>query len=498
MTTTVLKKSAPSRSFPSRQRKLGPAPFASFEDLSDDMESPLVEVMPPHVEEEAHSSSYSQHQPVTATSSSTGGGYSQPTSGLQTPSTPRIDISCASSSTPPSEDSDKELFQGGLGFAFHEEGTEELRSSTEELDLGQIADDIDSEEEKRQKREDKEELRRGSHPANIFSCRRKSSNNNYGGGAESSGGDDLLSRKPSAHTLFLDNLLSRHTRHASFGAGDNNYTRPGAISSLSAHSSGSTRGRSPSPHKMMLETSFCGSKPIPTKSMDIPDNDPLPQEVPLPLPQEVIIPPKSERSLSIKSIIIPHSTSPSPTHNNNNDSSRRPSSCGRRSVSPFKMMLETSFCGSKPIPTKSMEVPDYSPPSLEDTTPTQVTTAQVHYMGGGGEPCSPKSSDHWRPVTPKSWDGVLVADGAISPSESSPSQSTAKYVTTPNPAANLKLHTTNIFKYIRKKTNFISKKVSLNFNNDFFTGGLTQSQNKVQVVKFNKQKREEGEEGEWL
>jgi len=32
---------------------------------------------------------------------------------------------------------------------------------------------------------------------------------------------------------------------------------------------GSARGRSPSPHKMMLETSFCGNKPIPTKSMDM-------------------------------------------------------------------------------------------------------------------------------------------------------------------------------------------------------------------------------------
>jgi len=38
--STVLKKGAPSRSYPSRQRKLGPAPFASFEDLSDELESP--------------------------------------------------------------------------------------------------------------------------------------------------------------------------------------------------------------------------------------------------------------------------------------------------------------------------------------------------------------------------------------------------------------------------------------------------------------------------
>lgn len=40
--STVLKKGAPSRSYPSRQRKLGPAPFASFEDLSDELDSPGV------------------------------------------------------------------------------------------------------------------------------------------------------------------------------------------------------------------------------------------------------------------------------------------------------------------------------------------------------------------------------------------------------------------------------------------------------------------------
>lgn len=38
--SAVLKKGAPSRSYPSKQRKLGPAPFASFEDLSDELESP--------------------------------------------------------------------------------------------------------------------------------------------------------------------------------------------------------------------------------------------------------------------------------------------------------------------------------------------------------------------------------------------------------------------------------------------------------------------------
>jgi hypothetical protein len=184
------------------------------------------------------------HKTVTATSSTNtvtfAASYSAPTSGptsgLQTPSTPRIDISCASSSTPPSEDSasEKELFQGGLGFAFHEEGTEELRSSTEELDLGEV--DIDSEEERRRKRskdsnEMEEIFRRSSHPANIFT-RRKSSNAT---GYEDN--DDSPNRKPSAHSLFLDGLLSRPCRHASFGSADYG-GRPGAISSLSAHSSG--------------------------------------------------------------------------------------------------------------------------------------------------------------------------------------------------------------------------------------------------------------------
>jgi len=180
---------------------------------------------------------YRPHQSVTATSScstvtfgpSQSAPTSGPASGLQTPSTPRIDISCASSSTPPSEDSasEKELFQGGLGFAFHEEGTEEMRSSTEELDLGEC--EIDSEEEKKRKKKEiemEDVYRRSSHPANIFTRRKSSTTTD----------DDEAQRKPSAHSLFLDGLLSRPCRHASFGATD--YGRPGALSSLSAHSSG--------------------------------------------------------------------------------------------------------------------------------------------------------------------------------------------------------------------------------------------------------------------
>lgn len=185
--SAVLKKGAPSRSYPSRQRKLGPAPFASFEDLSDELDSPgvgggkiakfitsflasatslddtfhhlffnisEVSVMPEIKEdrsneqtaaglecqspiEDEQDTPLARHRNVTATSSTSTVTFapshsaptSGPTSGLQTPSTPRIDISCASSSTPPSDESasEKELFQGGLGLAFHEEAVDDLR-----------------------------------------------------------------------------------------------------------------------------------------------------------------------------------------------------------------------------------------------------------------------------------------------------------------------------------------------------------------------------------
>lgn len=255
---------------------------------------------------------------------------------------------------------------------------------------------------------------------------------------------------------------------------------------------GSIRGRSrsPSPHKMMLETSFCGCKPIPTKSMDVPDDSSSSSSKVVTKPQEQgevkvakrspkvpikIKPPstdqdypppeeKSARSLSIKSLTAPStSRSPDPpssptTSSTGGGDSRRPS-YGRRSVSPFKMVYETSFCGSKPIPTKSMEVPD-SPPKNKDGLPNDQdlsafllsqTTAQVHSSTSPRplSPSSPKSSDHWRPITPKSESELSPfpqtgGQGVSEESSPSISTSTAKYVSTPNP--NLKLQTSNIFK----------------------------------------------------
>ncbi|CAL8111009.1 unnamed protein product [Orchesella dallaii] len=480
--SAVLKKGAPSRSYPSRQRKLGPAPFASFEDLSDELESPghcqpgddssnKVSVLPEIKEDrlnervascqsptmmgmsgdgEETPNAVRAHRNVTATSSTSTVTFapsysaptSGPTSGLQTPSTPRIDISCASSSTPPSDESasEKELFQGGLGLAFHEEAVDDLRSSTEELDLGE--EEISSEEERRRKRLEEQEMRdseiyrRSSHPANIFS--RKSSV------PAAPPPPDDAQRKPSAHSLFLEGLLNRPCRHSSFGHGD--YMRPGAVSSLSTHSAGSgQRSRSPSPHKLMFETSFCGAKPIPTKSMEAESPPKDKNTAAAPVTVEVYsqqsiavvtaLPPLtptsrlSDDSMSLKSPKKPvtpgwerhpeleqvceaegpkdidsvsRSKTPlSPQPSSLGFDSRRPSA-GRRSVSPHNMLLETSFCGSRPIPTRSMEMesPPKELPDLGELLAEcnklaglssdmnaychkTVTTAQVHRHSSG-------------------------------------------------------------------------------------------------------------------
>lgn len=133
------------------------------------------------------------------------------------PSAPRIDISRASSSSRhDSRDSSPEvaLLAGEGGLCFREEGALELRSSTEELAFLE------------------------------------------GRGGESGRGDG---RRASDQP--------RHTRLASVGSHSSAVSEPagGRLSVVSGVS------RSPSPHRMLLETSFCGPRPL--------DGEP---EVPLP------------------------------------------------------------------------------------------------------------------------------------------------------------------------------------------------------------------------
>ncbi|KAJ8683859.1 hypothetical protein QAD02_019651 [Eretmocerus hayati] len=219
--------------FPSKhQRKLGPAPIASFEDLSDEVENNGEVTRMPGILEVA--------TPVT------------PASSLKTPSTPRIDISRASSSSHHEEDSnsrestpEKELLAGAvvpegctlqLGY---KEDTTDLRSSTEELELADPVNEQDRRRESRRMRRqrardhDETQSERGASIKLSHSERERKDSN--------------------CSEIVLLNISGRTSRLSSVGSAGSGVSGA-ALSVVSATSS-----RSPSPHKCLLETSFCGS-----------------------------------------------------------------------------------------------------------------------------------------------------------------------------------------------------------------------------------------------
>ncbi|XP_063588952.1 serine/arginine repetitive matrix protein 1-like [Penaeus indicus] len=212
-------------SFPSRQRRMGPAPLASFEDLSMDKttsdSSPEERTHLPDIGEETSTAT----TPVTPVAKTA----------LSVPASPRIRVSAASSSSPHETDSkestpEKELFSGYAKSGFCEDMAADLHSSTEELDA--------DEEEQQRKRRDRAcklaELERREEALRTAD----------------------LNRKGSSSSVLSDGLLPVTSGHSS------------RLSSLG--SIGSAR-RSPSPHKMLLETSFCGSRPIQQPSIDLED-----------------------------------------------------------------------------------------------------------------------------------------------------------------------------------------------------------------------------------
>ncbi|XP_063229308.1 uncharacterized protein LOC134534737 [Bacillus rossius redtenbacheri] len=240
------------------QRRLGPAPFASFEDLSDDLESPEEKSVAPQplpgIKEDVRMAADGtlMSPESTASGSLVGGGG---TGSLQTPSTPRIDISRASSSSHHDSNNsspERELFTGTgeasggakLGLGFKEEGTADLRSSTEELDYHEP-------ETKQEKMPNKKLLK-------------------YELEAQSE--KEAKERKDSAcsDVGFLS-ISGRTSRLSSVGSAASGGSAASHISHLSVVSglSRASSGRSPSPHKMLLETSFCGNKPIPSQSVDL-------------------------------------------------------------------------------------------------------------------------------------------------------------------------------------------------------------------------------------
>ncbi|KAL4705780.1 hypothetical protein ACJJTC_016374 [Scirpophaga incertulas] len=210
-------------------RRRGPAPIASFDhDGSDEVRPPsspeTKNFRLPEIHEDSSSAS--------ASGAAEGGGAeavaararSASTPGLA-PAAPRIDISRASSSShQDSRDSSPELALAGGGLGFREDGALDLRSSTEELAFLESA-------------------AAGAVPAPRRHSRKDSQ------------GSEAALLAVSGRTSRLSSVGSQCSAHSALSA----FSR---VSRLSVASGAS---RSPSPHKMLLETSFCGPKPIETE-----------------------------------------------------------------------------------------------------------------------------------------------------------------------------------------------------------------------------------------
>lgn len=165
---------------------------------------------------------------------------------LRQTTTPRIDISRASSSSHhDSRDSspEREIFDScdpnsaKLGLGFKEDGALDLRSSTEELDFQDV------QEKKKNK----------SKPQSPIAQ------------------DDTSNvRKDSqCSDIILLSISGRTSRLSSIGSQGSGQSRLSNASHLSVMSGQSGLSRSSSPHKMVLETSFCGTKPPDTGKLDV-------------------------------------------------------------------------------------------------------------------------------------------------------------------------------------------------------------------------------------
>lgn len=163
---------------------------------------------------------------------------------LTTPAAPRIDISRASSSSHhDSRDSSPELAlfagtgsedaRGRLELGFREDGALELRSSTEELAFLEGAPG---------------EPRPAAPPPPTISRRHS---------RKDSQGSEAALLAVSGRTSRLSSVGSQCSAHSALSA----FSHASRVSRLSVVSGVS---RSPSPHRMLLETSFCGPKPIET------------------------------------------------------------------------------------------------------------------------------------------------------------------------------------------------------------------------------------------
>ncbi|XP_066145821.1 uncharacterized protein [Euwallacea fornicatus] len=243
------------------QKRMGPAPFASFEDLSDEMESPgdkeiAVIRLPGISEQEVPSCGTSlegesrtrHHSGVSLIGNIRNSHSPSPSSLPHSPlpikmklaNTPRIDISRASSSSHhDSRDStpEREMFDCGdpntvkLGLGFKEDDALELRLSTEELDFHDVTETKSHKYKHRSASPEFDEL--------YINSNRKDSQ---------------------CSDVILLSISGRTSRISSIGSQGSAQSRLSNASHISIMSGQSAYSRCSSPHKTLLETSFCGNK----------------------------------------------------------------------------------------------------------------------------------------------------------------------------------------------------------------------------------------------
>lgn len=235
-----------------KQQRLGPAPFASF-DQSEDLSSPEskgYEPMP-----EIYEGSQTPLDQET---------FSASTSTAQTPTTPRIDVEQASS--PSQEDSvdsipEREIFgfdpTGNLSLDFLEGDNDmELRYSSEDFRVPYPVTDQSVQS-----------------PFFLATGHVAKSRKVSWDAGDLRLVDVTLERKGSG------GFVKRTDRESSPGFPGPRDTRLSSVSSVLSGTSGMSglsvfSRRSPSPHRMLLETSFCGPKTDPKQIESLNETEP--------------------------------------------------------------------------------------------------------------------------------------------------------------------------------------------------------------------------------
>ncbi|KAK4003333.1 hypothetical protein OUZ56_005101 [Daphnia magna] len=409
-----------------RQKKLGPAPFASFEDSFDDLSSPEskgYQPMPEICEER-----YQQTDNNNDVSAST--------STAQTPTTPRIDVEQASSpSQGESDDStpERELFgldmaADKLTSAFLEGAADvDLRSSAEGMGIPYSSDCS------------KGRLSRNS---SLLATGKSTPVSRRDTGqqqvVEAQHRGNPLERRGSMGRNNGNNVTDpfafpcRETRLSSISS---NVSATSGMSFLSAFSG----RRSPSPHRMQLETSFCGPKTMASAAAREAAEDEELQDFDASRRPSLLNPsawlghgssrcaspvgtpssPGFMRASMFKYATEPRSRPTSPMGWNSAAPSpgasltiagEFPASsrwlvsprCQRRSSSPHRTLVETSFCGHMQMKVPDDEVEPRGPspmPSLGSLL--SIQSQPVKYATEPrSRPASPTASKSYFSLTP--------------------------------------------------------------------------------------------------